>query len=265
MGLRYLNGLTWAEVTREERVFCQHLYGLVVDRGAAWLVGHLNATVGTQLPLNANWELAYEACFYRDLWQLRGRNGDLFSPKRTFDLCLLADDHVVIIEAKAAMGFEVDQVRQFTRDRGEVAKETGAAVTLVALASSRCPVPAEILEAFDGPVLTWAGLAEAFGGDPMLQRADDVYEPSVARGWGASGRNNLSGKRSGAELMAAYDRGEELFVGRGGGLTGDRLGDDVATGGWRSQLYETNGEVEAPPGPNWFRLSELAALVRRSA
>ena len=39
-------------------------------------------------PRADEWEPAFEACFYRDIWQLRGREGELYSPKRTFDLCL---------------------------------------------------------------------------------------------------------------------------------------------------------------------------------
>ena len=31
MGFRYLNGKRWAQVTREERFFCQHLFGLLVE------------------------------------------------------------------------------------------------------------------------------------------------------------------------------------------------------------------------------------------
>ena len=45
-GLKYLGGKSWAEVTREERVFCQHLYvRLVRDLGAKNFVQYLNDEV----------------------------------------------------------------------------------------------------------------------------------------------------------------------------------------------------------------------------
>ncbi len=118
MGIRYLKGLSWAEVTREERFFCARLHNLVETRGVLSFIGYLNEKENINLDAKANWEMAYEACFYRDLWQLHKKNGELYSPKRTFDLCLLSDDAIVVIEAKAQQGFDPLQVQEFVNDKG---------------------------------------------------------------------------------------------------------------------------------------------------
>ena len=66
---------------------------------------------------------------------------------------------------------------------------------------------------------------------------------------------------TGAELLVASGRGEDFFIGRGGGLHGPALAEDIASGGWRRQKYETNREATEPPNRNWFRLSEWVRLV----
>jgi hypothetical protein len=263
MGLRYLNGLSWAEVTREERVFCMHLYMALERVGAAWLIQYLNDRFEIGANAAAEWELAYEACFYRDVWHLRGRTGQLVSPKRTFDLALFSDDEIVIIEAKAQQPLDDAQVDLFVRDVEQVQRETGVErVLLVGLCSSQCTVPERIRHAFEGRVLTWRELAKALGSDRMLLRADAVYEEPSS--W-ATGANNRSGKRTGAELVDAHRRGERFLVGRKGGLDGPLLSEDIATGRWRTQKYETNGEVAMPPNDNWFALADLVARLPRGA
>ena len=260
MGLAFLDGLHWAEVTREERVFCQRLLNRIEGEGCASFVAFLNERCGTNLPLEANWEVAYEACFYRDLWHHRGRRGRLLSPKRTFDLCLLSDEAIVVIEAKAAQAFDIQQLESFAEDRQHVSQETGVErVLLLGLVSSRYIVPRSMGRVFDGPLLTWTELAARYGGDELLARADAVY---VAGGpW--SERNNKDGKISGRELMALHRQGEEFLVGRAGGLGGSSLLEDVRSGRYERQRYQTNRDASEPPNSNWFLLSEMVALVRQ--
>jgi hypothetical protein len=83
VGFSYLNGKSWTEVTRDERFFCQHLFSLIKRDGPAKFLAYVNRQAGVSLPLDAEWEPAYEVCFYRDLRHLRGRTDPLFSPKRT--------------------------------------------------------------------------------------------------------------------------------------------------------------------------------------
>lgn len=257
MALRYLDGKTWAEVTREERVFCQHLYSRLLQRGAPRFVEYLNAHLGLEADVDANWELVYEACFYRDLWQHRGRMGELYSPKRTFDLGLLSDDHIIVVEAKAQQSFDADQVAVFLRDKAQLVAETGVGrVSLVALGSSRCSVPAAIRDSFDGRVLTWHELSIWLDDDAFLRRADDIFEGAEPRR-AAQPTTTMTG----AELVQAYADGRAFFVGRGGGIDGERFARDVATDAWRTQRYEVNETTSSAPSRNWFTLAEFAARV----
>ena len=140
MGWSYLGGKTWSEVTRDERYFCQQLFSLVQRRGVREFVGLMGRTTGLTLPLDVEWELAYEVCFFRDLWQLGGGKGPPHSPKRTFDLCLFSERQIIIIEAKAQQGFDKDQsqLKAFAEDKLKVAELTGVdSVLLVGLASSQ--------------------------------------------------------------------------------------------------------------------------------
>lgn len=263
MGLRYLGGRSWAEVTREERFFTQRLYELIRQRGESDFVSQVNHTCGISLPIDFAWEVAFEAAFYRDLWNHRGRRGSPFSPKRTFDLCLLSDDAVLIIEAKAHQKFHIEQLRSLTADREQVRKETGAStVALAGLASSRYQPPPSVLQVFDGRLLTWKGLAALYSNDPVLLRADSIYDPRQGEPWG---RNNVSGYMTGDELPAADRRGERFLVGRGGGTNGSRLESDVQSGTWRSQRYETDRTSSLPPNRNWFWLREFGRLVSQAA
>lgn len=257
MGLRFLNGLSWAEVTREERFFCQRLYEYVrLDPGK--FIDYLNQICNLTLPVITNWEAAIEVCFYRDLWQHRGRNEALYSPKRTFDICVFSDEAILIIEAKANQDFKYDQVQSFKNDPAEVRRQTGIdTIILLGLASSKCQVPASVREVFQG-VATWKELARFYNNDPVLLRADDIYFAQANTAWGY---NNSSGYMTGIELLNAYGRGEEFMVGRGGGLFGNQLRHDLESGNWKYQKYESDRNSESPKNRNWFRLSEFMKLL----
>ena len=107
MGFSYLDGKRWAQVTREERFFCAHLFGLLdEDSEMQKMLSYINDRTGIALPRDVEWELAFEVCFYRDLRHLEKNKGELHSPKRTFDLCLFSEGAIVILEAKAQQDFE---------------------------------------------------------------------------------------------------------------------------------------------------------------
>ena len=108
--------------------------------------------------------------------------------------------------------------------------------------------------------MTWTALAAFFQDDAQLRRADAIYELSS---FSSFGRNNEAGHATGAELLAAFERGQRFFVGRGkGGLGGTLFAQDIAAGGWRTQKYETNRVVTAPPNVNWFSLADFVRRVR---
>jgi len=169
MGLRYLNGSSWDEVTREERFFCAHLFQLIEQGGVGAFVAYLNRKHAAGLPEQTNGEIAYEACFYRDLRHFRGGQGPLISPSRTFDLALLSDQAIVIIEAKAQQPFDEGQLAVFERAKAQVAKETGVKpIRLAALASSLYSPSVKVLSHVNGPYLTWLELAALYDGDTRL-------------------------------------------------------------------------------------------------
>lgn len=260
MGFKYLDGKQWAEVTRDERFLCQRLYELVRTSSAREFATYLSEKCSLQLPPTGMWEIAYEVCFYRDLWQLRNRRGQLYSPKRTFDLCLFGESAIVIIEAKAAGGFDQDQNLSFVADIAQVRKETGLeAVHLIGLCSSRCPIDDKTADVFHGRVIRWADLSARYGHDEILQRADDIYsEPEAYSSYG----RNSNVKLSGLALVEAFRGGALWWVGRGGGgVSGDRFLADVRTGRWRTQTYEVNTSAEGPPSANYFGLAEFVRAV----
>jgi len=261
MGFDYLKGNRWSQVTRDERFFCQRLYELVRSESTEAFVGYITDALGLDLTTGGEWEIGFEVCFYRDLWQLDGRKGRLYSPKRTFDLCLFGENEIVIIEAKAAGGFDQDQNAVFEKDIAEVQKLTGIEnVLLVGLCSSKYIVETDLSATFQDRILRWKDLAERFGGDEILARADEVYEHHEA--FSSRGRNSDI-RLSGSALLEAFRGGAEWWVGRGGGgITGERFSGDVRTGRWKTQIYEVNTKSAEPPSTNYFGLEEFVQAVR---
>ena len=259
MGFTYLSGKRWSQITRDERFFCQRLYELIRDETPEQFIRYLHDDHALDVLLHGEWEIGFEVCFYRDLWQHRGQEGQLFSPKRTFDLCLFGERAIVIIEAKAATGFDPDQNEVFARDAAEVKCLTAVdTVLLMGLCSSKYTPEEALTSVFTGPIITWKELAERYGNDEILLRADDVYEPKGA--FSTAGRYSDS-RHTGAELVAAFRDGARWWVGRGGGLHGPRFREDVETGRWRTQMYEVNTSVTHPPSSNYFSLREFAEAV----
>ena len=265
MGFSYLNGAEWAQVTREERFFCAHLYGLLVRDKEKRILSCIRNRDGRELPRAREWEPAFEVCFYRDFshhWKTK----NLYSPKRTFDLCLFSEEVILIIEAKAQQPFHGDQLHGFREDCikvrnqvGQLARAPAPEVWIIGLASSKYKPPPEVLKEFDGPLLTWRCLSELYDDDKVLLCADRVYDRKERGSWG----KNNEGYMRGNELIEAHRRGEDFWVGRQGGLDGSEFGKDLEKGGWQTQQYETSSEHK-PPNQNWFLLSSFAAAVEEA-
>lgn len=174
MGLPYLRDKSWEHVSREERFFCQHLYNLAKPKIAEF-VGLVSQHANVDLDRRDSWELAYEACFYRDYFHYYGRPLDKALQKRTFDLLLLSANMFIIIEAKAQQGFKGPQLADFERDRRTLERIKGIPpVKLVGLVSSRYAPADATQKHFDG-LMHWDAFASAYDADPILQRADDIY------------------------------------------------------------------------------------------
>lgn len=260
MGFSYLSGAYWAQITREERFFCQHLFRLLVNDTENRLLSYINDRARVTFRLDDEWEPAFEVCFYRDFRYFLGDwdQSYHYSPKRTFDLCMLSEKAIIILEAKAQQPFEHDQLESFERDRTAVKEITGVeTVWLGGLVSSKYKPKSSILGTLDDPLLTWHELACLYGQDKILQRADELYVSSEIGRWG---ENNDGGSRCGEELIDLYEKGEILCVGRKGGINGSRFQQDLQSGSWQTRKYET-ARTDSPPNQNWFRLSDFARSV----
>ena len=260
MGFKYFGGVRWTDVTRDERFFCQRLYELVNSQPIEDFICFISEHLNLNLPINGEWEIGYEVCFYRDLWQHRGRKGKLYSPKRTFDLCLFGEQSIVIIEAKVAGGFDSDQNEVFKKDIAEVHSLTQINnIQLVGLCSSQYELDESATSTFGNKVIRWDELSKYFDNDQILMRADDIYEKTEA--FAHRGRNSDI-KLSGAALLEAFQGGAEWWVGRGGGgISGERFIEDVRTGRWKSQIYEVSTKADVPPSANYFALADFVEAI----
>ena len=175
----YFGGRSWADITREERLFCAVLFAYArqqPDKFAKWVI----ETAPVPTDPAGSWELAYEACFYRDLLHSQGRSarGEHFPYKRTFDLCLFGDNAIIVIEAKVCAPFDGEQNGWFRKDPDLIREATcrpDLDVYVVPLAAgpyySKCRK--STLSEFTGQ-LTWAQIAARYP-DPLLARADTMY------------------------------------------------------------------------------------------
>jgi hypothetical protein len=88
-----------------------------------------------------------------------------------------------------------------------------------------------------------------------LARHEQLASPRPT--WGANAETKLTG----AELYARHRAGSLLtpWMGRKGGLNGAELAKDIASGTWRSQLYECSSKPVQ--NTNWFDVAEFVAWI----
>lgn len=69
-------------------------------------------------------------------------------------------------------------------------------------------------------------------------------------------------KTRGLEIYNRFKDGSstDIVMGRGGGLPGKALQDDIASGGWRAKLYEVSDDP-VPPNQNWFAIRDFVEMV----
>ncbi len=175
MGIPYFNGLSWNDLSREERFYCFILYQNAKGnpRQFAELVAE---KAGLSIESTDEWDIGVEVCFYRDyLWhQGEHVHKSSFSPKRTFDLCLFSPDTIIVIEAKAYEPLDVEQNQTFKKDAKDIRdllNDQNLKVYLIALASSKY-FEAETkhdngcaLQVFDGHI-SWADTFDKYGERP---------------------------------------------------------------------------------------------------
>ena len=184
MGFSYLQDKNWLEITREERLYCAFLYWDIKDREKDF-ISWLDINHDLQLDCDAEWEIGYEVCFYRDLLKSRGEsvNPTQYSSKRTFDLCLFSEEAMVIIEAKVQQMFKESQIRTFQKDRDDIPKIAGKKIDtkIIALASSKYYENYEkfgqndMLTNFDACV-SWTEIYDLYNQRDIYKQANDIYK-----------------------------------------------------------------------------------------
>lgn len=250
-GRQYLNGRKWAQITRDERFFCQRLLVLAEQRLPKFIEALRVLAPELDLP-GTDWELAYEVCFYRDLrhhLKAQGKDWPLgdeqHSPKRTWDLCLFGPDRIIIIEAKAQQPFGPAQLADFEADRANVRHVCNIEPQFLFLASSRY-LTSDVVRGLRGRfpgagAVTWLQLASIFDRDEDLLRADSLYADT---------------SKTGAELLDLWRAGADLAVGRSGGIRA--LQNDLPGESWKKRLYAT---ADKAGKPNWFSLRSFVEAV----
>jgi len=142
MGLTYFNTNNWVDISREERLYCAHLYFRIKGK-ELYFVNWLNKNNAMNLPTNCKWEIGYEVCFYRDYLKNvenksirvvnRKFKDNPYSEKRTFDLCLFSEDAIVIIEAKVKEHFGQAQLDDTKADELLIPRVLGRDIEVINL------------------------------------------------------------------------------------------------------------------------------------
>jgi hypothetical protein len=66
---------------------------------------------------------------------------------------------------------------------------------------------------------------------------------------------------TGLEIERLFQAGTApALMGRGGGLLGPRLAEDIRSGRWRQQVYEVRASG-LPPNRNWFEVKAFMDLI----
>ncbi|GAB6390922.1 MAG: hypothetical protein MdMp014T_0295 [Treponematales bacterium] len=192
--LAYLHSKSWAEVTREERFFCAELFSLIREDETRKPFFDLLGIEGKEK--QDSFDVGFEVCFYRDvLWKYGERVKKTYFPqKRTFDLALMSDTDLYLIEAKAHECEKSKDLATIKRDKTRIKKLCKRLkvklpeVHTIALVSSG--YHDKLLEKgwFGKKVITWAEVADEYEKVKRTQeieraikafrRADGIYKDS---------------------------------------------------------------------------------------
>jgi len=183
MSITYFNGLSWQDLSRDERFYCFCLYQKAKNnpRQFAELIA---SKAGLNVEPTDDWDVAVEVCFYRDYLWHKGKpvHGSGFSPKRTFDLCLFSSNTIIIIEAKVDQPFDTEQNKVFAEDSKKIRQLLGNEdlnIYLVALASSKYYKAdanngsGDALRPFNGRI-SWSDMYQEYV-DEIFNQAENLY------------------------------------------------------------------------------------------
>ena len=201
--------------------------------------------------------------------------------KETPDIVILITDpelFLIVIEAKMFSSIQPHEFRQQLHDQKKVIDSIQKTLTInegnifhLGL------VPRDFFQedaVFDFQVLYWEDILSAFS--PI--RPDDYFVNvlklaladfnklrSTSNTAFSTYGKNMEDKLTGSEIFERVSRGEEFWVGRSGGLAGDKLLVDKNSGGWRTFEYEVRFSGSEPPNHNWFSAARFARLMNGTA
>lgn len=173
------------------------------------------------------------------------------------------------IEAKVFSNASVGKINQQLQLQAELLSfiahhlPTRPKVFQVALLPSKLGADEKIAEA---RVVSWERLADTFRDVApaywiaVLDQAFQRYDNLVSRAT-AGGQNN-DDRLLGAMILERWQSGDREFptMGRGGGLGGAKLREDIQSGGWRDCLYEVSRSRIAA-NSNWFPVESFVAAL----
>ena len=170
----------WSDITREERFFTSFLFH-DVQQNPKPLLKLLQSKLELSTSISII-DIGFEVCFFRDAFKanlISERQRGL--EKVTFDLMLwLSNRSVVIIEAKAQQGFNINQLKMLLKSREimldlSTDKYPIAQIKLIGLCSSRYKPKDSTVKWFDALIL-WKEIA---GDYPIhaskYNHADRIY------------------------------------------------------------------------------------------
>jgi len=170
--ISYFQNKTWNEgISRTETLFCAELFFLLKEDPSKFI---------KRFELNqGNYDVAYEAFFYRDLSKEYNIKWEKFL-HRAFDLALFSENDIYIIEAKAHDGFDNEQLGYFEEDKklvpkilGKVNPKINVNVHLLALISSNYEPKQETRDKFE-KIIYWKEIYELYG-NKIFNRADGIH------------------------------------------------------------------------------------------
>ena len=179
MGISYLGGKTWLELTREERFFTAILF-MELRKNCKPFVNLLRG-IDNHFD-NFIYEPAFEVCLYRDMLNdVKSQPKERFSLKRTFDLVLFSETEMIIIEAKANQSFTRTQLSSISRDKKQIISLFSAIqrpypdVKMCAICSSKYNPGEETRKHFE-LLITWMDLVKIYpDSSNVFKLADDCY------------------------------------------------------------------------------------------
>lgn len=188
-------------------------------------------------------------------------------------IMLITGDRTVLIALEAKMFLKPNRTALYTQMAGQqyalnsVRESLGVdEMYLAAL------VPKQWHDAlgddFAFPVITWNKLYDEykplFPDDyflEMLKIALDNF-PNLVSIYSANSEGSMIGDLIYEQFIGGSL--DMIIMGRSGGLDGELLKDDLASGRWKEQLYQVS-PVETPPNKNWFSIAKFVEQIDKSS